>query len=99
LTQQDLIDSIERGIPPILLITKDNNNRQGSYVIAIGHDQNNFYIEDPYRMGSIAFLPKRELDAHWHNSYSGGKAVRLAIFVQFKDGSRPEQFPLVRPSP
>ena len=82
-----------------MLITKDKATHYGSYVIVIGHDQNNYYIEDPYKMGSIAYLPKQELETIWHNTYAGIKATRLAILVQLKDQRRPEEYPLVRPSP
>ena len=58
LSQRDIEDLVYKGITPILLITKTRSNEYGSYVIVIGHDQENYYVQDPFKMGSIAYLPK-----------------------------------------
>ncbi|MFN0251103.1 MAG: C39 family peptidase [Kofleriaceae bacterium] len=40
---------------------------EGHYVVAIGYDDDVFYVEDPSLHGSRGFLRRDELDARWHD--------------------------------
>lgn len=40
---------------------------EGHYVVAIGYDEDVFYVEDPSLHGSRGFIARDDLDARWHD--------------------------------
>ena len=44
----------------------------GHYAIAIGYDKDNIFFMDPSTSGSYTFIPKKYLDARWHD-YDGAE--------------------------
>ena len=99
LSIDELKSYIDRSVPIILLITKKPTADIGAYVVAIGYDSEYFYFEDPYKMGSIGYLPKNEFEEVWKNYIKSQKrqTKHLAIIMKFKKNRL--IVPLVRPCP
>ncbi len=61
-----LIDHLRNNRPVILLmqawsdpiVDYTNNFDDGHFVVAIGYDLNYIYFEDPWILGSIAYIPR-----------------------------------------
>lgn len=71
---------IDQGTPVIVYIqavqnnstsninwTNDQNN--GQYMVVIGIDNNNVYLEDPAIIGSRGFIPNQQFLERWHDTY------------------------------
>lgn len=58
-------------MPPILLLRGRNGAPKGYYVLAIGYDNDNLYLEDPFRVGSISYIPIVKLNQIWNNKSAG----------------------------
>ena len=69
----DLCHFIDEGKPVILAIQaygnhkKYHKNMNGHYVVAIGYDISNIYLEDPMLNCSRGYIPKSELLKRWHD--------------------------------
>ncbi len=49
----------------------------GHYVIAVGYDRERIYFMDPSLAGNYGYIPRRDLDARWHDvDVRQGNAVR-----------------------
>jgi predicted double-glycine peptidase len=67
----------------------DRDWEDGHYVVAIGLDDTNIYVEDPSLFGCRGFIPLNEFESRWHD-YEGDPPynrsqrtyVRLAIFIE-----------------
>jgi len=79
----------------------DNDWEDGHYVIAIGLDEKNLYVEDPSLIGCRGFIPLTEFQSRWHDyegkpPYSNNSTQRtyfwLAIFIEGKQ--KPSSSPL-----
>lgn len=67
---------VSKGWPVILLIQawKDEDDptpypedmEDGHYVVVIGSDNQYFYIEDPWIIGSLVYIRKTDLYVRWH---------------------------------
>lgn len=76
LTVQQLETHIEGGRPVILLIQAwadlpvdyKNDFDDGHYVVLIGSDSKYFYFEDPWIIGSLAYISKINFLDRWHAS-------------------------------
>jgi predicted double-glycine peptidase len=76
MTVSQLQDTLASGYPVIVLIQawKDEDDPtpyaldedDGHYVVAIGYDNEYFYFEDPWIIGSLAVMKKTELAERWH---------------------------------
>ena len=73
MTLDELRKRLDEGSPVIVSIQaygdpdtyyRDDN---GHYVVAVGHDDGNFYFEDPVLPGRRGFLPVKEFDRRWHD--------------------------------
>ena len=87
----ELIDYINRKIPVICAIQAWGDQKHydklkdGHYVVAIGHDDNNIYFQDPVIAGSRAHLSKEEFYQRWidKEAYSNDPVkVRLGIMIR-----------------
>jgi len=101
-TLEDLERSIHEGIPVIVDCQSWRSSRQsnkswandwknGHYMVVIGIDEDNVYLEDPYVLGSRGYIPRQEFEERWHNpggtppSYDE-RQYHLGIFIE---GERP----------
>ncbi len=91
---------LDRGVPVLLAIQAwadpppadpagwAGRTGDGHYVVAVGHDAERFYFEDPAMFG-VGFIPKAELEARWHDYDEFG--VRLERFgVAFRRPRGPD---------
>ena len=67
--------------------------QDGHYVVAIGYDQEYFYFEDPWIIGSLTYMRKNELMGRWHGNTNYPKP-RLVygcgiIVLQDKEENKP----------
>lgn len=97
ITLEDLERSIHEGIPVIVDCqswgsTCSNKSwaddwRDGHYMVVIGIDEDNVYLEDPYILGSRGFIPRQEFVERWHNPggtapHYNEKQYHLGIFIR-----------------
>jgi predicted double-glycine peptidase len=74
---------IDQGIPVIVNIqagvgkgsenfnwTADQSN--GEYMVVVGVDSQNVYLEDPTMLGSVGYIPNQEFLDRWHNTFQNG---------------------------
>jgi hypothetical protein len=69
----------------------------GHYVVILGVDEDNVYIQDPFARMGKAFMPRRAFEEHWHQVMGGDlasnpKLFHLGIFVK---GTKPAHRPQV----
>jgi len=71
---------IDQGIPVIVNIQagQDNSTQNfnwttdqsnGEYMVVVGVDSQNVYLEDPTIIGSVGYIPNQEFLDRWHNTY------------------------------
>ncbi len=90
MTTEELKKLIDQGKPVICLIQAwperkvdyVNDWDDGHYVVAIGHDENNFYFMDPSTLGNYTFIPVREFLDRWHDTDSKEKLVHFGMVVE-----------------
>jgi hypothetical protein len=111
---EDLEESIKRGIPVIAAIQAwvepqppgyswEKDWEDGHYVIIIGLDSRNVYVEDPSLLGTKGLIPRQEFLERWHD-YSGAPPLdpsdrvynHLGIFVIGKSPARQAEFSRVQ---
>ena len=104
LTLDDLKKSIEKGVPVIvntqawkLENQSWETDENGHYMVAIGVDNKNVYLEDPSILGSRGYIPHDEFIERWHDyGYDPTKGknrrfIRMGIFIRGdKPGENPE---------
>ncbi len=108
ITLEDLENSIKEGVPVIVDCQSWRGSAysnkswaddwdDGHYMVVIGIDENNVYLEDPYTLGSRGFIPRKEFLERWHNP--GGtaplyneKQYHLGIFIRGDKPSPSRQF-------
>jgi predicted double-glycine peptidase len=68
----------------------------GHYVVAIGTDDANLYVEDPSLLACRGYIPLKELESRWHDyegnpPYDSSKRsyIRLGIFVEGTTAAAP----------
>ena len=88
----DIKKYINEKIPVILLIQAWSENKKtnwqkdwtdGHYVVAIGHDKNKIYFEDPYAF-ERAFLTFEELEERWHHKIDDKEYINHGIVIYGK---------------
>jgi predicted double-glycine peptidase len=107
-TVPEIREALGKGVPVILDIQAwpdsplpdaswDKDWEDGHYVIAIGIDNTNLYVEDPSLLRCRGFIPLGELDSRWRDyegdpPYDASKRAytRLGIFVEGKDTTIPK---------
>lgn len=75
LTSTDLESALRQGIPVILRAQHytalngmwENTRTVGDYMVVIGLDDRNVYLEDPYLLGSRLTMTRDDLSARWHS--------------------------------
>jgi len=104
LTLDDLKKSIEEGVPVIVegQAWKDENqswemNENGHYMVVIGVDDKNVYLEDPWILGSRGYIPHDEFIERWHDfNYESPtedkkrRIIHMGIFIR---GDKPAENP------
>lgn len=86
MTLQDLQQNINQGKPVIIDIqawrssntTTGNwtdDQSDGHYMVVIGIDNQNVYLEDPAILGSRGYIPLQEFLERWHNTFINNKTV------------------------
>lgn len=108
LTLSDLKRSIREGVPVIVDCQSWRGSAysnkswsddwyDGHYMVVIGVDDKNVYLEDPYTLGYRGFIPAQEFLERWHNP--GGtaplyneKQYHLGIFIRGDRLSPSRQF-------
>lgn len=55
----------------------------GHYVVAIGFDANYYYFEDPWILGSIGYISKKDFVTRWHDYVNSEqrKVYNIGIIV------------------
>jgi uncharacterized protein len=101
LTLEDLESSLNQSVPvivncqswrsPATIGTYADDWWDGHYLVVIGMDEENVYLEDPYILGSRGYLSRQEFVERWHNlrGWSPDDSVcqiHLGIFIV---GERP----------
>jgi predicted double-glycine peptidase len=77
LTLQDLQNNLNQGTPIIILCQAWGNNstsytnetEDSHYMVVIGMDEKNIYLEDPAILGSRGYIPRQEFLERWHDMY------------------------------
>jgi predicted double-glycine peptidase len=96
---KDLEEAVKNKIPVICaiqawvdstagLFSWDKDWEDGHYVIILGLDKRNVYVEDPSLLGTKGFIPREEFVARWHD-YTGEPPfdqtdrpyIHLGIFI------------------
>ena len=106
-TVQEISAALAKKLPVILDIQAwpesssagvrwDTDWEDGHYVIALGLDGTNLYVEDPSLLECRGFIPLKEFELRWHDykgdpPYSPSKRsyVRMAMFIEGKERSSP----------
>jgi uncharacterized protein len=104
LTLNDLKKSIENGVPVIVACQAWKYENQswedeesGHYMVVIGLDNKNVYLEDPSMLGSRGYIPHKEFIRRWHDyKYESPlkdkvrRLIRTGIFIY---GDKPAKNP------
>lgn len=78
MTLKDLQDNINQGTPTIVLVQAGGNNNTGNwtnttgenrYMVVVGMDDQNMYLEDPAILGSRGYIPLQEFMDRWHAEF------------------------------
>lgn len=109
LTLEEVNASVNAGIPVIVdcqswrspasgNLTWADDYGDGHWMVVLGMDGKNVYLEDPYILGSRGFIPRLEFEERWHNPRGWGdsdtvKQIHLGIFVR---GEHPALEPALR---
>lgn len=108
LTLADLEASIKAGIPVIIVgqAWRDNETTpweddwdDGHYMVVIGLDERNVYLEDPSILGSRGYIPRQEFIQRWHDyryeilsPTNIRKVVHAGIFIKGKEPAKHSMF-------
>lgn len=83
MTLKDLVDNINNGTPTIVLVQAGNDTTgnwtkhtgDGRYMVVVGIDGENIYLEDPSILGSRGFIPLQEFLERWHELFVTNQTV------------------------
>ena len=115
LTLNDLESALRQGTPVIIdgqrfmdpNSTWENDWTSGHYMVVIGLDDQNVYLEDPFLLGSRLNMTHKDFIASWHDYESeipvppdAKKYYHLGVFIRgIPPAERPEFVgPLVMPA-
>jgi predicted double-glycine peptidase len=100
MSADELRAELDRGVPVLLAIQAwadpspadpvgwAGRTEDGHYVVAVGHDAERFYFEDPAMFG-VGYIPRAELEARWHDYDEFG--TRLERFgIAFRRPAGPD---------
>lgn len=103
LTLDDLKKSIEQGVPVIIgaQAWKEKNkfwetDDSGHYMVVIGIDNKNVYLEDPSILGSRGYISHEEFIVRWHDQSRDSKHKKIREYVHmgiFIRGEKPAKNP------
>ncbi|MHC9540555.1 MAG: cysteine peptidase family C39 domain-containing protein [Vulcanimicrobiota bacterium] len=102
LTIEDLEASVKKGVPVIVdgQAWRDGEDldkpwgnvwESGHYMVVIGTDKKNVYLEDPSLLGSKGVIPREEFMERWHD-YDDKKYYQMGIFITGKKACPPPPF-------
>jgi len=107
-TLEELRDSLRQGFPVIIdgqawRDPADNGTPwsdewdEGHYMVVLGMDDQNVYLEDPYMLGGRGFMPRQEFLERWHNPRGLSPTddvlqIHLGIFIRGDEPSAPVPF-------
>ncbi|MFZ2959020.1 MAG: C39 family peptidase [Candidatus Ozemobacteraceae bacterium] len=106
-TLNDLESALQRGNPVIIRAervraqnsTWENTWTVGHYMVVIGLDKQNVYLEDPYLIGSRLYLTRDDFTASWHSYVSevpipanAPKHFHEAVFISGKPPAVHQEF-------
>lgn len=78
MTLKEIHDNLNQGIPTIVLCQAWVDNSTGNwtdhtgdghYLVVIGMDEENIYVEDPAILGSKGYIPLQEFLDRWHDQF------------------------------
>jgi uncharacterized protein len=79
---EDLQNYVDQGIPVIVNIQAGINGTEnfnwtssqqnGEYMVIVGVDSQNVYLEDPTILGSVGYIPNQEFLDRWHATFQTG---------------------------
>ena len=108
LTLEAINASVSRGIPVIVdcqawkspaagNLTWADDWEDGHWMVILGMDEKNVYVEDPYILGSRGFMSRQEFEERWHNLRGWSesdtvKQIHLGIFVRGERPATPRLF-------
>ncbi len=77
----------------------DSDWEDGHYVVLLGVDDRNIYVEDPSLLGSRGVIPQQEFLSRWHD-YEGKPPydskdrayIHMGLFIEGNNNSRAAQF-------
>lgn len=82
LSVEDLQGYVDKGVPVIVNIqavvnSTENINwtssqQNGEYMVIVGVDSQNIYLEDPNILGSTGYIPIQEFLDRWHTTFQNG---------------------------
>jgi len=105
LTLDDLKEALEEEVPIIVAGQAWREGEElekpwsevwesGHYMVVIGIDEENVYIEDPSLLGSQGFIPREEFLERWHDYDVEKEYYGLGIFIK---GDTPSPPPALMP--
>lgn len=82
LSVEDLQGYVDQGVPVIVNIQAGVNSTEninwtssqqnGEYMVVVGVDSQNVYLEDPTILGSTGYIPNQEFLDRWHTTFQNG---------------------------
>ena len=85
LSLDSLQQYVDQGVPVIVNIQSGVNSTEnvnwtsihqnGEYMVVLGVDSQNVYLEDPSTIGSTGYIPNQEFLDRWHSSFLNGTNV------------------------
>jgi len=82
LSVEDLQGYVDKGVPVIVNIQAGVNSTEninwtssqqnGEYMVVVGVDSQNVYLEDPNILGSTGYVPIQEFLDRWHTTFLNG---------------------------
>jgi len=102
LSIDDLERSVKNGVPVIVdgQAWRDGEDldkpwgnvwESGHYMVVIGTDAKNVYLEDPSLLGSKGVIPREEFMERWHD-YDDKKYYNMGIFITGREPNPPKPF-------
>lgn len=104
MTLNDLESYLDQGIPVIINcqawreseIPWSEDEEDGHYMVVIGIDQKNVYLEDPKVMGSRGMIPCQEFLDRWHDQSTRNPKIKYYHLGIIINGSFNQQPPFIR---
>jgi predicted double-glycine peptidase len=99
MSDEQLVDCLGSGRPVVMMLQAWASRRpksyrnvwnEGHWIVAIGHDRDGVYFEDPSIHGARGFIPFAKLDERWHDVEGprNARVERLGISLWRKNVRR-----------